>query len=199
MLIYLTNGQRHLLAEVQVMFPGLHLKQVARQVQCYAAALAEGSQAVAQVQFLRQQKIRYKDDEYERANWIRTFFYRAELGQRPIESISIHAGEELLSYEVMLKNRSQVAQLYFPASWRGGEEITGSMLQWLVVQNLTSERIVALGVNSVGRVDETLYTATSVQEMETWLQEGRFEQWICTTLQWSIIGVYRQQPCYAFP
>ena len=198
MLIYLNNGQIHLLAEVRAMFPGLHLKQVGGPVQCYAAPLAGGQQGIAQVRFLRQQQIRYRDDELERANWIRTFFYRVELGNLPIESVDIHAGAELLSYEVTLKNRTSAAHLSFPTNWRGGEEITGTLRRWLVIQQLKDERLVALGVGEAGRVEETLYTATRLQEMETWLQERHFEQWICTTMQWSIFGVYRQQLPYMF-
>lgn len=198
MLIYLLNGQQRLLADVQAKFPGLYLKQIEGQVHCYAAALAQGQQGVAQVQFLRQNKIRYKDDEFERANWIRTFFQRVELGQCPIEALSIRQGETLLSYEVMLKNRSQVAQLYFPTSWCGGEEITGEANQLVVIQKLKDERLIALSVSKAGRVGETLRMTTSIQEMETWLQEQRFEQWICTSLYWSILGVYRQLPLHVF-
>lgn len=196
MLIYLMNGQQRLLEDVRKVFPGLHLKRIEGPFHCYAAALAQGQQASAQIQFLHQNKIRYRNDEYERANWIRTFFQRVELGQWPIDALSIRQGEEYLSYEVMLKNRSQKTHLYFPASWCGGEEITGSMRQWMVVQKLRDERLIALSVGNAGCVDETRYTTTSIQEMEHWLHEQRFEQWICTTTQWSILGVYRQQLQY---
>lgn len=196
MLIYLLNGQQRLLEDVKRVFPGLYLKRIEGPIHCYAAALANGQQAVFQIQFLHQHKIRFKNDEYERANWIRTFFQRVELGRGQIEALSIRQGEEYLSYQVMLKNRSQETHLYFPASWCGGEEITGSMRQWMVVQKLRDERLLALSVGNAGRVDEVRYTTTSLQEMEQWLQEQHFEQWICTTTQWSILGVYRQQLQY---
>lgn len=121
------------------------------------------------------------------------------LGHRPIEKFNIWKGEELLSYEVLLKNRAQEVHLSFPASWRGGEEIAGCMGQWVVVQQGAERRFDALGVSASGCVEEMLYTSASVEEMVAWLREKRCEQWICTTLQWSVLGMYRHPLRYAFP
>ncbi|MGH2507169.1 MAG: hypothetical protein ACRDHZ_07130, partial [Ktedonobacteraceae bacterium] len=79
-----------------------------------------------------------------------------------------------------------------------GEEIIGLMRQWLVVQKLRDDHLVALSVGSAGRVDKTLLMTSSIQQMETWLQEQKFEQWICTTIQWSMLGIYRRQSQHIF-
>lgn len=199
MLIYLTYEQGTWLPELQAYFPGLVLQHIERQAYCYAAPLAQGRQAVEQVQFLRRHSIRHKDDEYERATWIRSFFQQVALGRRLIEKISLWKGEERHSYEVLLKNRAQEVHLSFPASWRGGEEIAGRMEQWIVVQARPDGSIGALGVSASGSVEETLHTTSSAQEMSTWLCEKRCEQWICTTEQWSVHGIYRHALRYVFP